>query len=354
LYDAYAERLLAYCLHKLGSRPEAEDAVQTTFLYAHRALLRGVVPRSEAAWLFTIAKNICRWQRRTASRRAPVADLDPEVLPSFAEGGNDLAHGLDEALASIPERQRQAILLREWRGLSCPEIASTLDLSEPATHALLTRARRSLASAYERVAGGPVLGVDLGAVLLQLRSLLVGSVAKVATTTAIVATVGLGGVTVERALVDHRPVVVGSARNHPERTPPTMGHGPATVRRATPRTLPVVVHARSFSATRKTLRTSAGGRMAPRSAIPGAGPSDVDGSDAPAGEPASASRGSTPSRPASAVQVDVPDLGAAAPGSERLPGLDPSALPPVPELPEAEPSVQALPPVPDPVTELLP
>ena len=60
LYERYYDRVFGYCLYQLGSREEAEDAVQTTFLWAFRALRRGVVPRAEDAWLFTIAKNACR------------------------------------------------------------------------------------------------------------------------------------------------------------------------------------------------------------------------------------------------------------------------------------------------------
>jgi RNA polymerase sigma factor (sigma-70 family) len=210
LFDAYSDRLLAYCMRTLGSRSDAEDAVQTTFLYAHRALARGVVPQSESAWLFTIAKNICRWHRRTEARRPRPADIElDEIVAPERPGANRLARDLDDALGRIPERQRQAILLREWRGLSCPEVASALDLSEPATHALLTRARRSLAAAFENAVGRPVLGFDFGSLLLQLRALVSGATAKVAATAVAVASVTLTGVSVEHELASgpsRRPV----------------------------------------------------------------------------------------------------------------------------------------------------
>ena len=135
---------------QLGSRAEAEDAVQTTFVYALRALRRGVVPENEAAWLTAIAKNVCHWQRRTLARRGPLsADLDLDTIalarPEPDEEGR--LFGLEDALASIPEKQREALLLREWRGLAPREIATELGISGPATHALLTRARHSLARA---------------------------------------------------------------------------------------------------------------------------------------------------------------------------------------------------------------
>ena len=58
LFAEHSERIFGYCLRFLGSRSEAEDALQTTFLYAHRALERGVVPELEYPWLHSIAKNV--------------------------------------------------------------------------------------------------------------------------------------------------------------------------------------------------------------------------------------------------------------------------------------------------------
>jgi RNA polymerase sigma-70 factor (ECF subfamily) len=208
MFEEYSERLLGYCQRRLGSRSEAEDAMQTTFLYAHRALRRGVEPGSESAWLYTIAKNVCRWQQRTNSRRGPAAsnlDVDALASPEDEVDESGLRHELGEALAAIPERQRQAIVLREWRGLSCTEIASQLALSGPATHALLTRARRSVASALSAGGRRPVLGLDFGSLLLQLRHLFAGASAKVAVGAVVVTGLGVGGVTVDRALEGDRP-----------------------------------------------------------------------------------------------------------------------------------------------------
>ena len=72
LCERYRNSILAYCWSRLGSREEAEDAVQTTFLNAFQALQRGVVPQFESAWLFAIADNVCRVRRRAAGRRSRV------------------------------------------------------------------------------------------------------------------------------------------------------------------------------------------------------------------------------------------------------------------------------------------
>jgi RNA polymerase sigma-70 factor, ECF subfamily len=207
LYERYYDRILGYCLYQLGSREEAEDAAQTTFMWAFRGLRRGVIPRAEASWLFTIAQNACRARHRSRGRRREREVLsDPVILadmsPAHAADSDDLM-GLEDALARMPELQRRAILLREWRGLSYREIAAELELSGAAVETLIFRARRSLA---ELLAGRPApkrarsYAFDLGSIWAALKSVLgAGSGAKlVAGAAAIVAATTLAG-SVERA-----------------------------------------------------------------------------------------------------------------------------------------------------------
>ena len=204
LFEEHSEQLLAYCVRQLGSRSDAEDAVQTTFVYALRALRRGVVPECEAAWLTTIAKNVCHWQRRTAARRGPLAsDIDLDMIGlAQADGDEDgLLVGLKDALTSIPENQRRAIVLREWHGVAPREIATELGMTATATHALLTRARRSLADALT-LPRRPVLGVAWALVELRshLKALLAGVSTKAAVATVAVVGVGAGaaGVAIDK------------------------------------------------------------------------------------------------------------------------------------------------------------
>jgi RNA polymerase sigma factor (sigma-70 family) len=176
LYERYAPRIFGYCLHRLGSREEAEDAVQTTFLNAFRSLSRGVVPESESAWLFKIAENVCLSRHRASFRRRRVeapADLRAveETVAAPARSDDELIP-LEGALADMPETQRRALLLREWQGLSYREIAAELEVSQSAVETLIFRARRSLARRLEaprerlRRVGQ---AVDVGAALTALK-----------------------------------------------------------------------------------------------------------------------------------------------------------------------------------------
>ena len=155
LYDRFGRQIYGYCLQRLRSPEEAEDAVQTTFMNAFRGLKRGTVPQAEQAWLFAIAQNVCfarnssSWKR---SRFESAGDFDTiqEVVPSRQSERGDELIGLEDALAAMPENQRRAILLREWQGLSYREIAGELELSQSAVETLIFRARRALAKGLEQ------------------------------------------------------------------------------------------------------------------------------------------------------------------------------------------------------------
>ncbi|NUT55746.1 MAG: RNA polymerase sigma factor, partial [Thermoleophilia bacterium] len=147
LYQLHSRNVFAYCLSRLGRREDAEDATQTTFLHAMRGLRQGVVPNVELAWLLGIAKNVCLSRRESAARRGRlelVADpVDLERAPARAGRGDELI-GLEDALARLPERQRQAVLLRDWRGLSYEEVAAQLGVTHANAETLIFRGRRAL------------------------------------------------------------------------------------------------------------------------------------------------------------------------------------------------------------------
>jgi len=200
LYERYYDRVYGYCLYKLGNREEAEDAAQTTFLWALRALERGVVPRLEANWIFTIAQNSCRTRVRSRGRLREVPS-DPQVLQEVAPGrapARDELVGLEEALQDMPDLQRRAILLREWRGCSYREIAEELGLTSAAVETLIFRARRSLAQRLEqppvatrRRAG--VFALDVGSIASGLKAVLgIGSGAKLGAAAAGIAALAIG------------------------------------------------------------------------------------------------------------------------------------------------------------------
>jgi RNA polymerase sigma factor (sigma-70 family) len=153
LFTEHSRRIYAYCLRQLGSREEAEDAVQATYLNACRSLLSGFEPEIAQAWLFKVAHNVCltkqrsTWRRRRVERPEDIQEIE-EFIASPHQPGDELL-GIDEALAALPEQQRRAILLREWQGLSYREVAAEMELTQGAVETLIFRARRSLAAALD-------------------------------------------------------------------------------------------------------------------------------------------------------------------------------------------------------------
>ena len=217
LYEQYGNQIFRYCLHQLGSREEAEDAVQSTFLNAFRGIKRGIVPELESAWLFKIAQNVCLSRRRSTWRRDRIEsptdfELVQELTPAPSRRADELM-GLQDVLEQMPENQRRAILLREWQGLSYHEIADELELSQAAVETLIFRARRALAQGLEQPPAPKkrlARGADWGNVLAGLKSLLLGGGAavKVAATVAVVSAT---------TVVATAPVIEHHARPHPTR-----------------------------------------------------------------------------------------------------------------------------------------
>jgi RNA polymerase sigma-70 factor, ECF subfamily len=194
LFHEHSGWLYGYCLRLLRSPEEAEDAVQATYLNACRSLGQGTRPRAGSAWLLHIARNVCFTRIRSTRRREGVERIgDIAVLEETVAAPDrsyDSLVGLTDALLALPERQREAILLREWQGLSHGEIAERLDISHSAAETLIFRARRSLADALEnpgkrRFRALHVL--DLGALLGPLKGLLAGGAGVKAATAVTVA-----------------------------------------------------------------------------------------------------------------------------------------------------------------------
>jgi RNA polymerase sigma factor (sigma-70 family) len=232
LYERYGEQLFRYCVGRLRDREEAADAVQNTFLRVHVALEKGVVPQFESAWLYKIAHNVCLSRIDAAGRRSRVEtprdldDHDLEAALAVPADEHEALAGLSEALAELPHNLRQAILLREWQGLSYAEIAEAMGTTVPAVETLLYRARKQLAAALE--AGGRRVRAALGGLLdlLGVRGLLArgsgavsgASAAKVAVGTALLVAGG-SGAAAAIAVTAHAPHA--TPRQTSRRTVPT-------------------------------------------------------------------------------------------------------------------------------------
>ena len=126
-------------------RDEAEDALQQTFLRAHRALLAHGAPDDPRPWLFSIARNRCK--TLLAARRAE-AEVD-ETLPATAGLAEEVQARADlravvEDVARLPDDQRAALVLSELADLSHAQIGDVIGVRAGKVKALVHQARTTL------------------------------------------------------------------------------------------------------------------------------------------------------------------------------------------------------------------
>jgi RNA polymerase sigma-70 factor (ECF subfamily) len=142
-------RLLALATRMLGDASEAEDVAQETFvrIWRHAGGWRWRGIRFDT-WVHRVALNLCydrlRQRRETSLAEPPeMADVGPApdaALLAEAETGP----AVERALQSIAPRQREAIVLVYYQGLSNQDAASLMTISVEALESLLARGRRSL------------------------------------------------------------------------------------------------------------------------------------------------------------------------------------------------------------------
>jgi len=150
LFRRHRDRMYAVALRTTSNRELAADAVQEAFISAFR---RAEAYRGEAAvttWLHRIVVNACldrlRRERTAAVRRAgDLAELD---LPDRHDrhGSTETALVVREALATLPEGQRMALVLVDMHGLSVAEAAATLGVAEGTVKSRCFRGREALAA----------------------------------------------------------------------------------------------------------------------------------------------------------------------------------------------------------------
>jgi RNA polymerase sigma-70 factor (ECF subfamily) len=150
-------RVLGYATRVLGDRAEAEDVAQEAMLRLWRAAPGWRSGEAQVStWLYRVAANLCTDRLRARVRRradplddAPeAADDQPGALARLIE--TDRMTALQAALDDLPERQRQAVVLRHIEGLTNPEIAEILQIGVEAVESLTARGKRALAA---RLAG---------------------------------------------------------------------------------------------------------------------------------------------------------------------------------------------------------
>jgi RNA polymerase sigma factor (sigma-70 family) len=145
IVQRYRRPLLKYCSRLLpGSR--AEDAVQQTFLKAYQSMISGDAEINLRPWLYKIAHNSSLNLLRQNGWNYDELDenFDGVQRPDQALELRERLRATVKAVKQLPERQRDAVLLREVEGLSYEEIGAALGVGDGAVRQLLHRARATL------------------------------------------------------------------------------------------------------------------------------------------------------------------------------------------------------------------
>jgi RNA polymerase sigma-70 factor (ECF subfamily) len=151
LYAAHHAEIYAYLSRMVRDDELAADLTQEAFIKAYRAYDTLEDPDRARAWLYQIAgrtaldelrrRRIVRFVPWTGESRGTAASAEELVMRARLSGD------LERALARIPARQRQALLLSELNDMTGLELAEAMGVSHVAARALLTRGRESLRQA---------------------------------------------------------------------------------------------------------------------------------------------------------------------------------------------------------------
>jgi RNA polymerase sigma-70 factor (ECF subfamily) len=159
LVERHQNAVIGTVAKMLGNAAESEDIAQQVFLRIWRNAKRYRPDAKFTTYLFTITRNLVYNETRRRSRKKEVSsdereensnltvEASPDRQPDAQLLQAELQRKVDEAIASLPETQRMAVVLRRYEQLSYEEIAVVLKLSVSAVKSLLFRARTSLREA---------------------------------------------------------------------------------------------------------------------------------------------------------------------------------------------------------------
>lgn len=168
LVERYQDRLIGFFFHLVRDRTAAEDMAQEVFLRVYRARERYVATARFSTWLFRIAHNLGTNQRRGLARRKEVALVPSNgvgdenrvdnpnladksaLMPTRQLDSKETQDIVRNALDELNERQKMAVLLHKFEGMSYEDIGEVMDLKVVAVKSLLSRARGKLRDVLQK------------------------------------------------------------------------------------------------------------------------------------------------------------------------------------------------------------
>ncbi|MFM8634609.1 MAG: RNA polymerase sigma factor [Planctomycetia bacterium] len=165
LVSLWQDRLVTLFLHHTGDHSTAEDLAQEVFMRVYRARTTYTPSAKFTTWIHTIANNVASDLRQRAYRRKErgmpvsvsasssgigldqIAVAASGLLPARLAGRTELQAIVQQAMLTLNDRQRMAVLLAKFEQCSYEEIAAAMEITVPAVKSLLFRARDQLREA---------------------------------------------------------------------------------------------------------------------------------------------------------------------------------------------------------------
>jgi RNA polymerase sigma-70 factor (ECF subfamily) len=154
LVEAHSAEIFAYLWRMLGEKADAEDCLQETFLRAFRGFSRLVADSNYRAWLYKIATNVAHThfsrRKRAAMRRVEIdpSRLQGSISPHDELDRREMLMAVQEAVESLPHKQRAAFMMRKYQGLSYHTIATVMGGTEAAARANVYQALKKLRNQF--------------------------------------------------------------------------------------------------------------------------------------------------------------------------------------------------------------
>ena len=165
----YQRRVITVLEHLVGQRDLAEDLAQDVFMRVYRSRKTYVPGSKFSTWLFTIVNNVASNARRSLARRKEIQINNPAdqsgpqpanpldrlalessgLMPTRQLDKTEMGSVVRQAVQSLNERQRMAVLLSKFEEMSYNDIAETMGMSVQAIKSLLSRARANLKVALQ-------------------------------------------------------------------------------------------------------------------------------------------------------------------------------------------------------------
>jgi RNA polymerase sigma-70 factor (ECF subfamily) len=158
IVQRYERQIYSFIYRMMGNADDAYDLTQDCFVRAYRSLGSTSADLNVSAWLHRIASNACldvlrrrkriRWLPWDTARHEQLLESSQADDPERSSIAHETSSLVQETLARMTPRNRAALIMREYEGMSCEEIGEILGLSRSAVKSVLFRGREEFRKLY--------------------------------------------------------------------------------------------------------------------------------------------------------------------------------------------------------------